>query len=216
LARAIQESCNAYFCRAAHMTGGEALAFWAREMGLGRQTGVDLPWEKAGRFPDAEWARNAGRPWSTGNVLNAGIGQGDVQITPMQAAVMMAAVANGGKVLRPSMLRMDTAEAARVTPVRVVEIDPSHLAAIHQGMRATVTRGSARHVKGLAELEVAAKTGTAETANAQINYGWLAGFAPWRTPKYAFAVAIHRTPLHGAEAAGPVVCAMLEGMAEAK
>jgi len=211
LPHAIQHSCNVYFCHLAYRTGIGEMAKWARRLGLGLKTGVDLPWEQPGRFPDAEWMRRVlHRAWRPGNTLNTAIGQGDVQITPMQATVMMAAVANGGDVLWPRMLRQDSDPAPVPQPRRRVSIRPDHLAAIHQGMRAVATAGTARRVAGLAELGVAGKTGTAETPSPEINHAWFAGFAPYDSPHYAFAAVIHRTPLHGAEGAGPVIREILQ------
>ncbi|HRU05712.1 MAG TPA: penicillin-binding transpeptidase domain-containing protein, partial [Candidatus Brocadiia bacterium] len=214
LAQAIEHSCNVYFYSAARAMGPEILAAWARSLGLGRESGVDLPFEGAGRFPDPVWLRKTQhRPWYLGNTLNTCIGQGDVQITPMQVAVMMAAAANGGKVLRPRLARavlgpdgrrvacpaVDAPAVARQLPLEV-----SGLEAIRLGMRDVARTGTARRVKGLAELKVAGKSGTAQTRDRRINHAWFAGFAPWDHPRYAFAVAVQFVEAGGAEGAGPV------------
>ena len=205
VARAIEHSCNVFFCHVARRTGPGALALWARRMGLGVRAGVDLPWEKRGRFPDPAWmGRVLGRTWRLGHTLNTCIGQGDVLITPMQTAIMMAAVANGGKVLWPRMLRAGETANAHAGPRHCLALKPEGLAAIRAGMYAVGTRGTARHIDGLAKLGIAGKTGTAETRDPSDNHAWFAGFAPYRTPRYAFAAVVYHTPLHGADAAAPV------------
>ena len=215
LARAIQHSCNTYFCDIARRTRIVKLALWARRVGIGVRTGVDLPWEKPGRYPDPDWRlRTTGEIWRLGNTLNTCIGQGDLQTTPMQVAVMMAAVANGGDVLWPRMVRADQSWSPVRRPRRRLGLPASHLQAIRRGMRLAVTRGTARHISGLAELGAAAKTGTAEARHAHDNFAWFGGFAPHDSPRYAFAVVVHHTPLHGADASGPIARDVLQVLME--
>jgi len=216
VAGAIEHSCNIFFFRTGLRLGPRRLVRWARAFGLGRRTGVDLPYEWAGRVPDPDWHRaRHGRPWYPGDTLNLSIGQGDVQVTPLQVAVMMAAVANGGRVLRPRLALRVTDPAGRAEPlpplpevVRRLDLDGDLLDVVRKGMRRVPITGTARYVKGLADLRVAGKTGTADLGKG-LNNAWFAGFAPWNAPEVSFAVGIHRTQGHGAGAAAPVAAAVL-------
>ena len=213
---AIRVSCNTYFYHVGRRVGPAGLAAWAARFGLGRLSGVDLPFEKKGVFPDPSWKRRAvGLPWYPGDTINTSIGQGYVQVTPMQVAVMMAAVANGGRVAQPRLVRAilrgnkvaSLPHSGRKTPVmREIALNPGFLAKVRKGMRDVVARGdgSAARIAGLSELGAAGKTGTAQTGRAEVNHAWFAGFVPWQAPRYAFAVVIESTPLAGGEAAAPV------------
>lgn len=126
LRRAIQVSSDVFFyALGAQLNGlkGEVLQTWARKLGFGRRTGIDLPGEGSGLVPDAHWRRRIGReearcekrrhvascgisdkrPWSVGDNVNLAVGQGDLQASPLQMAVAYAALENGGKVVRPHL-----------------------------------------------------------------------------------------------------------------
>ena len=211
---AIAHSCNIYFWELGRKIGAESIVKMAGELGLGRKTGVDLPHEWPGRLPRPE--RVSSRSWYVGDTMNLSIGQGILQVTPLQVAVAMAAVANGGKVLQPRILMKIAPEpepedgpwiGARV--LRRVSWPPDALQAVRDGMRGAVARGTARRITRLRDLKVAAKTGTAETNDPHRNHAWLAGYVPFDAPRYAFAVVVHNTPQHGAAAAGPIAADVL-------
>jgi len=211
---AVEHSCNIWFYNAGLKAGPGAIVAMARSLGWGRKTGIDLPWEWPGFLP------NPGVGWFPGNTLNLSIGQGNIHVTPLQVAVSMAAIANGGRVLRPHVLQgVRPPPEGYVAPesfvVREVALPPEALRAVREGMRRVPISGTARSEPfgpRLAALRVAAKTGTAETGNPQVNHAWIAGYVPWNAPRYAFAVVVHRTPGHGAEVAGPVAAAALEAL----
>ena len=110
LPRALQVSSDVFFYRVGLMAdqrGGEMIQKWARRLGLGRPTGIDLPGEGAGLVPTPEWRnrlfrRNlTDRPWSSGDNINLAVGQGDLQANPLQMAVAYSAIANGGRIVTP-------------------------------------------------------------------------------------------------------------------
>jgi cell division protein FtsI/penicillin-binding protein 2 len=129
----------------------------------------------------------------------------------------VAALANGGVILRPHLLLESDppgAEAADRADYVVGRLDlpPDTLRAVREGMRrVTGPQGTARG-QFKPGWRVAAKTGTAETGDPQVNNAWIAGYAPWDAPRYAFAVVIHKTPGHGGEVAGPVAAEALGGL----
>ena len=209
MVRAIEVSCNTYFYRLGMKAKPEAILKMARALGWGKKTGVNLPFEWPGRLPSVE------RRWYAGDTCILSIGQGNLQVTPIQVAVAMAAIANGGKVLRPTILLKITPEPdplleRRDPVVRELDLPRAALRAVRAGMRKVAETGTARHIRRLKALGVAVKTGTAETADSSVNHAWIAGFVPHDDPRYAFAVVVHRTSGHGADVAGPIAADVLE------
>ncbi len=221
LVTALEKSCNIFFYRLGRRLGPESMSGWARSLGLGCKSGIDLPHEWAGRIPDPEWnRRELRRSWYPGETLGLSIGEGNVQVTPLQVTVMMAALANGGKVLRPRLLsRMVTESGETYSPpsvvrdpvIRRVAIVPESLAVVRKGMRDVVfgAGGTARRIEGLRGVGACGKTGSAEFRKGRLYHAWFAGYAPVDNPTVAFAVVIHRSEGHGGEAAGPVAARML-------
>lgn len=218
---AIEHSCNIFFFKTGRSLGVHALVRWARRLGLGVKTGIDLPYEWSGRVPDPPWKRRRfGTAWYPGDTLNLSIGQGEIKITPVQVAVMMATVANGGEVPAPHVLLKVVNEGGELVAGgkaevrRRLDLDPHHLAAVKEGMRRVPVTGTARYVQGLERYRVAGKTGTADIGNTGLNNAWFAGFAPHDEPEVSFAAVVHRTEQHGASGAGPVAAAALEAYFE--
>lgn len=201
---------------------GGALQHWARMFGIGRPTGVDLGGEDAGTLPTPAWRgqRNAeeaacdrknhlspggcgiadgtNRPWSSGDNVNLAVGQGDVQVTPLQLAVAYSALANGGNVIRPhvgeAVENPDGTVLQKIAPppVRHMHIDPENLDAIRQGLNeaAQSPGGTSYDVMGNFPKPVYGKTGTAQY-NGQNDYAWYVCFVPdWATNK-PILVAVH-------------------------
>lgn len=226
-ASALANSCNTFFYQVGagdprgdwNGLGIERLARWARALGLGSLTGIDLPGEVAGLVPDPEWKRREWREdWFKGDSYNVAIGQGFVTITPLQAANLIATVANGGRVLRPRIVRdvrdHGTTAAGQHRPVviRDLGLDPAHLEIVRAGLRASMSLGRSplgspiagtAWRSGLRDLPMAGKTGTAEwvtAAGERRTHGWFAGWAPFRDPQLALAVFL-RNGRGGTEAA---------------
>ena len=102
MAQALAQSCNSYFYRLGQALGIDLIHKWATALGLGRMSGIDLPHEVQGLIPSRAWKRAAhGERWYPGETISVAIGQGQVSVTPLSMAVMMAAVANGGQVRTP-------------------------------------------------------------------------------------------------------------------
>jgi penicillin-binding protein 2 len=199
--------------------GEERVARYARDFGLGNETGIDLPGESAGVVPDAHWKEETkGEVWTIGDTYNFGIGQGDVAVTPLQMAVAVSAIANGGQVLRPHLLqevrdsRDNVIKQQGREVVRRVPVDPAYLHIIAEAMRQSVTSGVANtaQVQG---LEVAGKTGTAEFGpprrdGSHATHGWFVGFAPFDDPQIAVAVFVQRGG--GGQEAAPAAARILD------
>jgi penicillin-binding protein 2 len=222
---AYAESCDVYFYQTAlrlgnpESSGPTYLAQIARQFGLGSKTGIDLPTDGAGLIPDPDWRRriNKTRPdlahWYPGNTLNMSIGQGDVLATPLQMALVTAAVANGGTLWKPHLMKAVRDRNGKALETskpqgKSVGIRPGYLAAVRRGMRQVVTSGTGRGV-ALPQVTVAGKTGSAEDDNHGLPHAWWVCFAPYENPRVAIAVIIENSG-HGSENAGPVAKEMLE------
>lgn len=172
-----------------------------RLFGFGAPTGLVGFTEPAGTIPTPQWklATFNGDPWRLGDTYHTAIGQYGVQVTPLQAARAVAALANGGMLMTPTLFASSTPEAIDLG------LSEHNLEVVKEGMRIGVTEGIAGAVN-LPFVHVAAKTGTAQVGahNEYVN-SWLVGFFPYEHPRYAFAIVLERGPattLVGAPATG--------------
>lgn len=220
--RALVESCDVYFYKLGMKLGVDRISSYAKKAGLGEPTGIDLPHEKAGLMPSREWKmKRYGVRWTKGEDLNLAIGQGYTGLTPLQVARLIAALINGGKVLKPQLMRGVAPEVQGNIP-----LTPAHAAMIKKAMIATVEdpRGTCRRVL-TPGVVVGAKTGTAQVVrltdelkrmgdNVPYKYrdhAWMAGFGE-RDGRRFVVVAMVEHGLHGASGAGPAVKAMLDAL----
>lgn len=198
---ALAFSANVYF----YMLGGgykdqpglgiERIKKYAEAFGFGSKTGIDLPGEKSGMVPDPSLKR-ALEPqnpeWRIGDTYNVSIGQGGLKVTPLQMAMLTAAIANGGKLFKPHILseiRSNTGQTVkRIEPTLVREqiVNSENLAEVIKGMEGTVTYGTARQLGSLG-VRIAAKTGTAQ-AGSGLPHAWLSAVVPAENPELALIV----------------------------
>ncbi|HSI98953.1 MAG TPA: penicillin-binding protein 2 [Patescibacteria group bacterium] len=167
---AFAKSSDTYFYQMAIATGIDPLAEWAHELGFGARSGIRLPGEERGIIASTEWARQQGRSGVfTGELAQAGIGQNVIAVTPLQVLNAYAAVANGGNLMRPMIVRGETDAAGRLVreyePERIhaIDADPSTLQTMRIGAREVITSGHAYNIRDL-DLPgaLSGKTGTAE------------------------------------------------------
>ncbi len=196
-----------------HGMGADALARYARAYGLGATSGIDLPDEAAGTIPDPDWKKSQiGEDWTIGDTYNMAIGQGFVEATPLQMVRVTAAVANGGDVLVPRIVRsvVDSTGKSLFPFVPNIAshlpISPDNLAIFREGMRQAVAWGTAS-TAAVPGVEVAGKTGTAEYGpdlggGAYASHAWFTGFAPANDPQVAAVVFLDNG--NGAKNAAPL------------
>ena len=223
LMQAVAHSCNVYFYQAALKTGIDAIARVAREFGLGQKTGIAAVGdEAAGLVPTPAWKRSVlGESWYPGDTVITGIGQGMILVTPLQIVTMVAAIANGGTLHRPWMVKRVESWGGEVVaaygpePVRRVNLSPQVLELLRQGMLGVVEDGTgkAARVRG---VQVAGKTGTAQVVRKEArisgqtkDHGWFVAFAPYTDPEIAIVVIAENAGFGGVVAA-PVARAVLE------
>lgn len=211
--RGVAQSCNVMFWLLGQRLGPEALSDYARQLGFGQRTGVDLPQEVDGVVPDRAYKERVWKEsWYPGDTLNMAIGQGFVLVTPIQVARAFAAVANGGVLLKPQVARAVLAPDGRVlhTFPPVVQgrvgLSESTLQALRQALEAVVERGTgqAARVDG---LRVAGKTGSAETPRGR-PHAWFAGYAPAQDPRIVVVVLVEHG-YRGGLSAAPIAKAVL-------
>ncbi|MDP1707135.1 MAG: penicillin-binding transpeptidase domain-containing protein [bacterium] len=169
--------------------GIDRLNYWYKQFGLGDKTNIDLPGESIGLLPTPEWKRKSfNEPWYLGDTYFTAIGQYSMQVTPIQMVKATAAIANGGKLLTPTLL------ADKDPTYTTVPASSHSLSVVREGMRRTVTKALAGAIN-LSYVSVAAKTGTVQTGTRnQYNNSWVIGFFPYENPKYAFTVVLERGP----------------------
>jgi penicillin-binding protein 2 len=198
----------------------DRLAEYAHYFGFGEKSGIRLGGEVAGLLPSRELKRQRGEQWYVGDDLNTGIGQGDVLVTPMQLANMTAALANGGTLYRPRLVKeVRNGEGAVVQTyqpevIRKIPVAPEHLAAIRAGMRDAVatSEGTAAWALRNVPVPVAGKTGSAEfvpegyvaqgRAAKLPSHALFVAFAPYNDPQIAIAVVVYGAG-EGADIAAP-------------
>ena len=198
--KAIAESVNTYF----YIVGGglndvtglgvERISLYAERFGFGNTTGIDVPGESDGFLPSKEWKQKVkSERWYVGDTYHYAIGQGDFLTTPLQMAVAIATIANNGLRIVPYVVEsVDGPGAASVSheaPIMLEELDEAALQIVRQGMRQTVTQGSARSLLTLSEA-VAGKTGTAQTPGDRPYHSWFTGFGPYEDPTLTLVVLI--------------------------
>ncbi len=154
---ALINSCDVYFYQMGERMGIDKLEEFAKASGFGRPTGIDLPHEKSGLVPSKDWKRRRfGRPWVRGETYNVSIGQGYTLVTPVQMAVFVSGLLNGGDLLKPQLLDDAPREIKGRIPAK-----PSTLNFVVEAMRKTAAGGTAR-VVGRKDADMGGKTGTAQ------------------------------------------------------
>ncbi len=235
LVKAIEVSCDTYFYQVGEAVGIDTLAQVARLCGFGRRTGLGLPGEKAGLVPDRAWKlKTYKEPWQKGETLNVAIGQGALMVTPLQLAKFLAALVNGGHLLRPWYVRQMLnpygevwAEGRPVEEGRL-PASPSTLSWLKKGLVAAVNgeHGTGRAAR-LKKVVVGGKTGTAQVVGMKKrvkseklpylkrDHAWFMAFAPAEKPEIVLVVFVEHGG-HGGSAAAPLAGKFLRFYFEGK
>ena len=202
---ALEKSCNTYFYTLGEMLDIDDIHKWATGMGLGELTGIDLPHEVQGLIPSTDWKREArGEPWYPGETISVAIGQGQVSVTPLSLAVMMATVANGGTRVVPHLLKAANDGTGWVdieAPAgTAVGLAPETVSTIQRGLWAVVNRAGTGRRGRVTDRDVMGKTGTAQVISLEgrvaagdsgrdlRDHGWFIFAAPMGDPQIAGVV----------------------------
>jgi len=216
--QALTESCDTWFYQVGIKTGAEPIVDWALKLGFGAKCGIPLRGEAEGRVPNDEYMKAThGRRLLNGDIANLSIGQGDVQVTPLQMAQAMAIVANGGTFYQTRLVQQvqtfdnEIVTAYQVRAKKTLNLSSQTLDELHTGMIDVVNGpGGTAHQASLDNVEVAGKTGTAQWGpkNKERTAAWFGGFLPADQPKYAFAALYEGevgSKVHGGSTAAPMI-----------
>jgi penicillin-binding protein 2 len=205
LTKGIYQSCDVYFYTLAERLGIERIAKYAKALGLGQKTGIDLPQEVSGVIPSEEWKlKNFRQKWFAGETISVGIGQGAVATTPVQLLRAVSAVSMGGHLVRPHVVVPDKVpenyrNALHYTDTADVPIDPAGWQTITDALGEVLLPEGTAPSAHIAGMDIAGKTGSAQTISntlkakmsnkeAYKDNGWFVGFTPRRNPDIVVCV----------------------------
>jgi penicillin-binding protein 2 len=216
--QALTESCDTWFYQVGIKTGAEPIVDWALKLGFGAKCGIPLRGEAEGRVPNDEYMKAThGRRLLNGDIANLSIGQGDVQVTPLQMAQAIGIVANGGTFYQTRLVQQvqtfdnQLVTAYQMRAKRTLDLSSGTLDQLRTGLIDVVNgSGGTAHQASLDNVEVAGKTGTAQWGpkNKERTAAWFAGFLPADQPQYAFAALYEGdvgSKVHGGSAAAPMI-----------
>lgn len=224
MVEALAQSCDVYFYDLAAKLGIDKIAAMARRFGLGTKLGFDLPEERGGLVPDERWKLgHIGTKWQKGESVVAAIGQGYLQTTPLQLAVMCARMVNGGYGVNPWLVTNTHRDIIDKKSFEKLEVDPYHLTLVMRGMNRAVNaaKGTALGSRiASSEGGMGGKTGTAQVRRItqkqrelgvqqeelpwrQRHHALFVGYAPVEKPKYVCSTVIEHG-IGGSRTAAPL------------
>ena len=241
LTQALAESCDTYFYRVGARfyslaaNRGPTLQLWAERFGFGAKTGVDIGPENAGLVPTPDWRKKTfkaeiDRIWKPGYEVQLAIGQGDLEVTPIQMARFYAMIANGGQMVTPHLaqdVEQPTSDSSSPQVLRELAtqqpvpsgVDPTYLQSVREGLYAGThsTMGTSYGVFGQFPIAIAGKTGTAEKDVSvpgyphplKLNQSWWCGYGPFDDPSIVVCALIENGG-HGGTAAAPAALQVFE------
>ncbi|HXW62528.1 MAG TPA: penicillin-binding protein 2 [Candidatus Acidoferrales bacterium] len=209
----IVHSCDVFFYNVGQRLGIDKIYHYASGLGLGRRTGIDLPGEEPGLMPSEEWVQRVyHHKWYAGETISVAIGQGAVTVTPIQLARAYNAVASGGVLVQPHLLKNVTDTKDERFPLSDDTVEK-----VTQGMYGVINEGGGTgYALRLQNVEFSGKSGTAQLMSYQagskvggragkLTNGWFVGYAPRRNPDIVVAAVVQGSTEHGGTTAGPVV-----------
>ncbi|MCM0593653.1 MAG: penicillin-binding protein 2 [Gloeotrichia echinulata DEX184] len=208
---AMAMSSDTFFYQVGKRVGGPILIEWTRKFGFGQKTGFEFVSEEAkGLVPDERWKQKVWKiPWTVGDSVNMSIGQGALQTTPLQVAVMFAVPANGGYRVQPHLLK-DNEEAKSWR--ESLNMKPITIKILQEGLRKVITEGTGKSLNKPTVPPMAGKSGTAEAWNRGVkqNHAWFGAYAPADKPEILVVVFAEHSGGGGGSVAGPVVLKVME------
>ncbi len=215
LIQAIAQSCDVFFYKLGLAVGAQMIHDYALKLGMGRRTGIELPYESSGSVPNPFWNRvYKFQRWYDGDTANFVIGQGALLTSPLQLCRFTAVFANGGNLVTPYIIKAIDGRDVSGSHQKVssVRLRRSTIERIREGMRQVVSgdAGTARVLAG-APVAVAGKTGTAQTSDDK-THAWFSGFFPYEKPRYCICVFLERGG--SGSAASAVAKQIIDSMAE--
>lgn len=199
VSQALKYSCNYFFFEASRLMGIDTLNTYAKKLGLGQKTGVELAGERAGNLAGPESRqKSGGAKWMPGETLSAAIGQSEQQFTPIQMANYLATILNGGTRYQPHFLKRvvnysytDVVEEYQPVVLDKIDLKASTVEAVKEGMRGVVTDdGTAASIFRNYPIAIGGKTGSAQTIPSRSAHGVFLAFAPYDDPQIVVFVIV--------------------------
>lgn len=221
---AMSQSCDVYFYHIGEKLGIDKIAEYSKLFGFGSETRVEIP-ERQGRIPTRSWKREQfNEPWYRGETVVSSIGQGYIGVTPLQVAVMTSAIANGGIMLKPTLVRKIVSNEGEIIRYHSPEVtgrlpfSEEHLQTISNSLLHAVNsrRGTGGNAR-IPDYQVAGKTGTAQVVSLDIktdkykheDHAWFTSFFPYESPEIAVTVIIEHAG-RGGSVAAPIARSVIE------
>jgi penicillin-binding protein 2 len=215
----IRHSCNIYHYQVGKMMGIEEISRYAKILGFGAKTGIDLPGEKIGLVPDPQWKRKVRKErWQPGETISVSIGQGPLLVTPLQVALYTTIIANRGRKVTPHLLNPKSQFGEKLFSERdTVEIEPATFETVIKGMWEVVNNGGTGWAANIKGYDICGKTGSTQLVSTEKDeekkeeegeeeeetktHSWFTGFAPRDNPKIVVTVLVEYGGMGGATAA---------------
>ena len=196
--KSIVESANPYYYRLADQIGHKPIVETAHIFGLGEKTGIDIPGEKKGILPDVEWKKKViGSGWYKGDTILLSIGQGYLTVTPLQIAVLYAAIANKGYTYSPHLAKsLVDFSGQKVEEIlgkkhEIKNFPKKYYDILNDALIATVAQNNGTtKILRRKDITVAAKSGSAQNAHSKTTHAWVAGYFPAEDPEIVFTVVL--------------------------
>ena len=196
--KSIVESANPYYYRLADQIGHKSIVETAHIFGLGEKTGIDIPGEKRGILPDVEWKKKViGSGWYKGDTILLSIGQGYLTVTPLQIAVLYAAIANKGYTYSPHLAKSlvdfsgEKVEEVLGKKHEIKNFPKKYYDILNDALIATVAQNNGTtKILRRKDITVAAKSGSAQNAHSKTTHAWVAGYFPAEDPEIVFTVVL--------------------------
>ncbi len=219
LIQGIRNSCNIYHYQVGKKMGIDEISRYAKMLGFGAKTGIDLPGEKTGLVPDPQWKREVRKErWQPGETISVSIGQGPLMVTPLQVALYTSIIANRGRKVTPHLLNSQSLAGKRVFSEKdAADIELSTFETVIQGMWEVVNRGGTGWAANVKGFDICGKTGSTQLISTEKDkekkveeeeeeeetktHSWFTGFAPRDNPKIVVTVIIEYGGMGGATAA---------------
>lgn len=216
ITKAYADSCDTYFFTVARLVGIETLGTYAHKFGIDELTGIDLPGETTGSYPTPQWKLDKYKEsWYEGDTMNMGIGQGYMLETPIRNISIFSSIAMNGTLWRPHFLMtsVDPVTRTETQTVPVIQdtlgISAATLATVKRGLNLVSKTGGMTSIQ-VGDIEVCAKTGTAETGTVGLYHTWLIAFAPMDNPRIAVLLMFENSPYTRSTSMAPLVHRMLQ------
>ncbi len=205
---ALAMSSDTFFYQIGRGIGGDTLIEWTRKYGFGKKTGIELgPEESSGLVADDAWKqKELNEEWSVGDTVNMSIGQGFLQVTPAQVAVMFAVPANGGYLVKPHLLKDDEESKSWRESLNM---KPETIKVVRQGLREVAANGTGTAVNAPTIPQPSGKSGTAEAPPGE-SHTWFGAYAPSDKPEIIVVVFCEHSGGGGGKTAAPIARQVME------